>query len=215
MTYSIRPMTLEDLGQVNDIDREAFPTQWPQPNYRQELNNKLAHYIVAGDDSRTMEVTESPKWWRKSGLLSMLMPWSKRTPSDDTQVSPVIQQYIVGFSGIWVLVDEAHITNIALRTKYQGRGLGELLLIATIDLALEHKATMMTLEVRASNQVAQNLYNKYGFVQVGIRKGYYLDNREDAVIMSTESITVPSFQVELKRLREALSEKLGDQEPTT
>ncbi len=213
MTYSIRPMTLEDLGQVNDIDREAFPTQWPQPNYRQELNNKLAHYIVACDDSRTMEVTEPPKWWRKPGPLSMLMPWAKRTPANGTPPSPIIQQYIVGFSGIWVLVDEAHITNIALRTKYQGRGLGELLLIATIDLALELKATMMTLEVRASNQIAQNLYKKYGFVQTGLRKGYYLDNREDAVIMSIESITAPSFQAELKRLREALIDKLGNQEP--
>jgi ribosomal-protein-alanine N-acetyltransferase len=211
LTYSIRPMTQEDLGQVNAIDREAFPTQWPQPNYRQELNNKLAHYIVACDDSRTLEVAGPEKWWGKSDLLSRLMSWSKRTPSDNAAASPVIQQYIVGFSGIWVLVDEAHITNIALRTRYQGRGLGELLLIATIDLALELKATKMTLEVRASNQIAQNLYKKYGFMQVGLRRGYYLDDHEDAVIMSTDKISTPSFQAELKRLGETLAEKLGNQ----
>jgi len=212
LTYSIRPMTPDDLAQITDIDREAFPTQWPQPNYRQELNNKLAHYVVACDDSRTMEVAEPKKWWGKSGLLSLLMPWSKRRLPDDAPAPPVIQQYIIGFSGIWVLVDEAHITNIALRTKYQGRRLGELLLITTIDLALELKATMMTLEVRTSNQVAQKLYKKYGFAQVGLRKGYYLDNHEDAVIMSTDSITKPSFQAELNRLRETLAEKLDNQE---
>ncbi len=213
MTYSIRPMTQDDLGQVTDIDREAFPTQWPPPNYRQELNNKLAHYIVACNDSRTIEVTEPKKRMGISGLFSLLMPWSKRSLSDDAPSSPVIQQYIVGFSGIWVLVDEAHITNIALRRKYQGWGLGELLLITTIDLARELKATMMTLEVRTSNHIAQNLYKKYGFVQAGLRRGYYLDNREDAVVMSTDRITTPSFQAELKQLRETLAEKLGNQEP--
>ncbi|MCK4273446.1 MAG: hypothetical protein KAW90_01040, partial [Dehalococcoidales bacterium] len=58
MAYLIRPMTQEDLAQVNNIDREAFPTQWPPPNYRQELQNKLAHYVVTCDDARTVEASE-------------------------------------------------------------------------------------------------------------------------------------------------------------
>jgi len=208
LTYTIRPMSHEDLAQVNNIDREAFPTQWPPPNYRQELQNKLAHYIVACDDSRTVEASGAKPRKGLPGLLSRMIPLHKRSYYLDATLPEYTRQFIVGFSGIWVLVDEAHITNIALRQEYQGKGLGELLLIATIDLAGILKARMMTLEVRASNLVAQHLYGKYGFTQVGVRRGYYLDNREDAVIMSTESITAPSFQAQLKQLREALAEKL-------
>lgn len=208
MTYTLRPMTQEDLAQVNNIDREAFPTQWPPPNYRQELQNKLAHYIVACDDSRSIEASEVIPRKGLLGLLSRMIPLHKRSHYYDATLPEYTRQYIVGFSGIWVLVDEAHITNIALRQEYQGKGLGELLLIATIDLSMILKARMMTLEVRASNLIAQNLYGKYGFTQVGVRRGYYLDNREDAVIMSTENITAPSFQAQLEQLREALAKKL-------
>src|SRR4030042_6425226 len=108
-----------------------------------------------------------------------------------------------------MMADEAHLTNIAVRRQYQGKGLGELLVIATIDLAVELKASFMTLEVRASNLVAQNLYHKYGFVQMGIRRGYYLDNREDAIIMSTDSISAESFQAQIRESREALTKKLS------
>jgi ribosomal-protein-alanine N-acetyltransferase len=208
LTYSIRPLSQEDLAQVNNIDREAFPTQWPPPNYRQELQNKLAHYIVVTDDSRTVAASEVKPRRDLLGVLSRIIPFHRRSYYLDATRPEYTRQYIIGFSGIWVLVDEAHITNIALRQEYQGKGLGELLLIATIDLAMVLKATMMTLEVRASNLVAQNLYSKYGFIQVGVRRGYYLDDREDAVIMSTENIMAPSFQAQLKQLREALADKL-------
>jgi ribosomal-protein-alanine N-acetyltransferase len=208
LTYSIRPLSQEDLAQVNNIDREAFPTQWPPPNYRQELQNKLAHYIVVTDDSRTVAASEVKPRRGLLGTLSRIIPFHRRSYYLDATRPEYTRQYIIGFSGIWVLVDEAHITNIALRQEYQGKGLGELLLIATIDLAMVLKATMMTLEVRASNLVAQNLYSKYGFIQVGVRRGYYLDDREDAVIMSTENIMAPSFQAQLKQLREALADKL-------
>jgi len=211
LTYSIRPMAQGDLAQVTGIDREAFPTQWPPPNYRQELQNKLAYYIVACDDSRTMEATEVKPRKGLLGLISRIIPLYKRSLFLDATLPEYTRQYIFGFSGIWVLVNEAHITNIALRLKYQGRGLGELLLIATIDLAQELNASTMTLEVRASNYIAQNLYKKYGFTQVGLRRGYYLDSHEDATIMSTENITTPSFQARLKNLREALARKLDNQ----
>ncbi len=206
MTYSIRPMVKGDLSQVNAIDREAFPSQWPPANYRQELQNRLAHYIVACDVSRT---ADAPPLKPRPGLLrlaSRLMPWLK--PGDASR-APLPQQYIAGFSGIWMMVDEAHITNLAVRKEYQGKGIGGLLLIATIDLARELKASFLTLEVRASNLVAQKLYSQYGFTQTGQRRGYYLDNREDAIIMSTESLASPSFQANLQQLRESLSRKLS------
>jgi ribosomal-protein-alanine N-acetyltransferase len=120
----------------------------------------------------------------------------------------VEKQFIVGFSGIWVLAEEAHITNIAVRREYQRRGIGELLMLGTIDLAEELHAVVMTLEVRASNEAAQNLYCKYGFEKVGVRYSYYLDNREDAVIMTTKSITSAAFKERVQTLREALHARL-------
>jgi ribosomal-protein-alanine N-acetyltransferase len=206
LTYIIRPMIREDLPQVNEIDREAFPTQWPPTNYRQEMENRLARYLVVVDDTRTM--TPPPPRPRPDWLRYITRLWPRRkaagVPGD-----PPPRQYIAGFSGIWMMVDEAHITNIAVRREYRGKGVGGLLLIATIDLARELKAALLTLEVRASNLVAQKLYTRYGFAATGQRRGYYLDNREDAIIMSTGSIITPAFQEQLGQLRESLSGKLA------
>jgi ribosomal-protein-alanine N-acetyltransferase len=199
-------MVKEDIAQVNEIDHEAFPTQWPPANYRQELQNKIAYYLVACDDTRIMETPPSPPPKKRENLLTRLIPWQSRKPEPENP--PPKPCYIVGFSGIWMLADEAHLTNLAVRRSYQGKGIGGLLMIATIDLANELKASYMTLEVRTSNTVAQNLYSKYGFVKMGVRRGYYLDNREDAVIMSTDIIDSPAFQENTQRLREALKKKL-------
>jgi ribosomal-protein-alanine N-acetyltransferase len=198
-------MVKEDIDQVNEIDLEAFPTQWPPANYRQELQNKLAHYLVTCDDTRLEKNPASPK--EKQDFFTRLLSWRKSRPSLESQ--PPAYFYIVGFAGIWMMADEAHVTNLAVRQEYRGKGIGQLLLLATIDLADDLKARFMTLEVRASNLVAQSLYSKYGFVQMGVRRGYYLDNHEDAIIMSTDILTSLSFQEHVRQLREALKKKLA------
>jgi [ribosomal protein S18]-alanine N-acetyltransferase len=90
---------------------------------------------------------------------------------------------VVGYGGFWSILDEAHITNIAVSPAYRGKKLGEYLVRKMMELARELGAEMMTLEVRASNLVAQGLYKKLGFEEKGIRKGYYSDDGEDALIM--------------------------------
>ncbi len=205
MTYIIRPMVKEDIDQVNEIDHEAFPTQWPPANYRQELQNKIAHYLVVYDDMRIFEYY-TPFSKKQPDRFLWIFPKIKPHRSAETQL--LTHFYIMGFAGIWMMADEAHVTNLAVRMEYRGKGIGELLLLATIDLADELKASFMTLEVRASNLVAQSLYSKYGFVQAGVRRGYYLDNREDAVIMSTDMLTSPPFKEHIRQLREALKKKL-------
>ncbi len=207
MTYSVRPMSKEDVARVNEIDREAFPSQWPPPNYRHELQNQIAHYIVACDDTRIDEEPEV-KPQDTSGLASRIGRFFRCNHSPDPEPPPD-KRYIVGFAGIWMMADEAHITNIAVRQPYQRRGIGELLIISTIDLASGLKASNMTLEVRASNLAAQSLYHKYRFNEVGVRRGYYLDNREDGIIMTTDSIASAAFQAHLRQLREALARKMG------
>jgi len=119
------------------------------------------------------------------------------------------RQYIVGLTGFWIIAGEAHIINIAVRQPYRRQGIGELLLISLIDLAIEKDAQLITLEVRASNNAAQSLYYKYGFNIKGIRRGYYSDNREDAVIMTVEEIYSASFQERLNILKQAHSKKWG------
>ncbi len=207
MSYIIRAMEKGDLPQVNTIDREAFPTQWPPPNYRQELQNRLANYLVAIDDSREVKEAGGSPGKTHSRLIAWLAPWLKHSAARDP--SGFSRQFIIGFSGMWLMSDEAHITNIAVAQEYRRKGVGELLLIATIDLSREIKARTMTLEVRASNTAAQNLYHKYGFKDMGVRHGYYLDNREDAIIMSTENINSQEFQEHVRQLRESLARRFG------
>jgi len=90
---------------------------------------------------------------------------------------------IIGYAGMWIIVDEAHVTNVAILPAYRGRKLGEKLMSALIEHAKARGALCMTLEVRTSNIVAQNLYTKFGFAPKGIRRNYYSDTQEDALIM--------------------------------
>ena len=210
MACFVRPMCREDVAQVTEIDREAFPTQWPPPNYRHELENRLSHYVVACREEESVEEPETEASPEKgfSGLASKVRQLFNQSFLTN-ELPQSGRQYILGFTGFWIMADEAHITNIATRAAYQRQGIGELLLISLIDLAIELKARIITLEVRVSNIAAQSLYSKYGFTQVGLRPGYYTDNKEDAVLMSTEEITSASFQAQLNRLKQAHSKKWG------
>ena len=92
---------------------------------------------------------------------------------------------VVGYGGIWMMVDEAHITTFAIEPAWRRQRLGETLLVALLDLAIARRAREATLEVRLSNAPARRLYEKYGFRPVGVRPRYYSDNGEDALIMTT------------------------------
>ncbi len=97
-----------------------------------------------------------------------------------------VDNLVVGYGGMWIIIDEAHITNIAISPEYRNKRLGSILLKAMIDFAEKNGVFKMTLEVRKSNLAAQRLYEKYGFVAAGIRPKYYQDTNEDAVIMWRE-----------------------------
>jgi ribosomal-protein-alanine N-acetyltransferase len=106
------------------------------------------------------------------------------------------------------MVDESHVTTIATHPDYRGRGVGELLLSSLIDVSYEIGARVVTLEVRVSNSIAQNLYRKYGFREAGIRKRYYSDNHEDALIMWTPEIRTPEYREQFLRLKAVLATRL-------
>lgn len=90
---------------------------------------------------------------------------------------------VVGFCGMWLVIDSAQITNVAVIEKVRGQKIGEGLMKEAMRVAKLHKIDIMSLEVRVSNEIAQNLYRKLGFIDGGIRKGYYQDNQEDALVM--------------------------------
>jgi len=204
-------MHQEDIDQVAGIDREAFPAMWPPVNYQHELQNPLAHYIVACHEKRVVAEPEAEVTPQKglSRLKSKVRRWFSYGRFFSNEIPPSDKQDIIGFAGFWVMADEAHIINLAVRKTHRHRGIGGLLLIATIDLAAQLNARIITLEVRASNTAAVNLYGKYGFIQVGLRRAYYVENKEDAILMSTENITSASFQAHLQQLKQSHSRKWG------
>jgi len=204
-------MRREDITQVTEIDREAFPTLLPPANYERELENQLAHYIVACDEEEKVEEPEAgaPLEKEPSGLASKVRRLLNCNRFFGYELPKSGKQYIAGFAGFWIMAGEAHITSIAVREIRRRQGIGELLLISVVNLAAELNARIVTLEVRTSNTNAQRLYCKYGFTQAGLRHHYYIDNKEDAVIMTTESITSAPFQAHLQRLKKAHSRKWG------
>jgi ribosomal-protein-alanine N-acetyltransferase len=111
---------------------------------------------------------------------------------------------VVAYGGIWLMVDEAHVTTFAVDPAWRRQGVGETLLVALLDLAVARRAREATLEVRLSNLPARRLYEKYGFRPVGLRPRYYSDNGEDALIMTTEPLTGVLMRRRLATLRAAL-----------
>jgi ribosomal-protein-alanine N-acetyltransferase len=120
---------------------------------------------------------------------------------------------VAGFAGLWVMVDEAHVTTFAVDPRWRRRGVGERLLLGLLDIAVARRAREATLEVRLSNMPARRLYEKYGFRPVGIRPRYYSDNGEDALIMTTDPLDAPSMRDRIAGLRAALERRTFDPEP--
>jgi len=118
-----------------------------------------------------------------------------------------VDDKIVGYSGMWVIIDEAHITTIGVDPTYRGKKIGEQIFIAMLEEAQRRGASRATLEVRYSNEVAQSLYRKYGFTPVAIRRGYYSDNNEDAIVMWVDDMFSPEYQEMLKRQKQRLVEE--------
>lgn len=139
----IRKMTVDDLNQVYEIEKQSFPNPWTKQSFLQELTqNKFATYFI--------------------------IEYEKK---------------IAGYCGLWVVMEDAQITNIAVLPNFRGEKLGEKLLSYVKDYAKQAGAHHISLEVRVSNYIAQNLYKKLGFEVIGVRKNYYTDNQEDAFIM--------------------------------
>ena len=210
MDVSLRRLQTGDIDQVIAIEREAFSPLWITTPFKRELNNKYACYLVACEPEEPKEEASSDGESEENrSLWSRVVTGAQRiVPSKPGgNISPTP---IAGYVSVWYQGEEAHITEIAVREGRRGNGIGELLLIGSLREAVKYGSKVMTLEARVSNFVAQRLYEKYGFKNVGTRKAYYSDNREDAVIMTTNPINSEEYQDMFRELQESFLTRWGE-----
>lgn len=142
----IRPMFMEDLEAIMEIEIASFSTPWSLQAFKAELkDNEYARYYCLETGGK-----------------------------------------VIGYMGLWFILDEGHITNVAIAPNYRGKNWGEFLMRSVMAKMAGEGMERMTLEVRKSNSPAQSLYTRLGFATAGVRKGYYADTGEDALIMWAE-----------------------------
>jgi len=129
------------------------------------------------------------------------IPWSRDSFLNEMTINRcsrylvvMVNECIIGYAGMWIVLDEAHITNIAISKPSRTKGYGRMLTCALLQYAANLYATHATLEVRKSNFTAINLYTSLGFINVGVRKRYYEDNGEDALLMALTCLPKPDNQ---------------------
>jgi ribosomal-protein-alanine N-acetyltransferase len=187
LPYVVEPMTLADLDGVLAIEQIAFTAPWSRRAY---------HYEITQNEHSTMVVVRVAP--RARGLFAKWLHWQT-----GAKPSPLL-----GYAGFWLLVDDLHISTIAVHPEWRERGLGELLLISLLDRGARQGADRASLEVRVSNLAAQGLYRKYGFEIVSRQKRYYADNNEDAYIMVTPPFGTSEFKSNLLQCRAGLQARM-------
>lgn len=148
---------------------------------RMPANNMVIRKATAEDVDRMTELDK----------ICFTVPWSKAEFEKEMTSNPLAlymvaesEQEIIGYAGVWLIVDEGHITNVAVHPMFRERGIASRLIESLLSRSKEKAGTKnFTLEVRVSNVAAIELYKGFGFKEIGLRKGYYSDNKEDAAIM--------------------------------
>ncbi len=222
--YLVCPMELADIRQVMEVERQSFPAMWPQTAFKRELQqNRLARYLVVVErrhpGQQQPEPAPEPAGTRREsslpdqgGLHRFLGELRHILSGDEEGELPPPEErteLIIGFVGVWLLPDEAHIVTVAVRESHRRRGIGELLLIAAIELAQESGQGLVTLECRVSNAPALALYEKYGFRQVGLRRRYYSDDQEDAYVLTVSPVTSQRYRSNFQTLKEGHRRRYG------
>ncbi len=173
-------MAASDLGDVMVIERLSFSSPWSERAYRFEIEQNENSVMLVVRPAFPLSL-----WDRIRGRAGVRSP-------------------VLGYGGLWLLVDEAHISTIAVHPQWRGKGLGELVMLSLLDQGNRRGMQRATLEVRVSNETAQGLYRKLGFEGAGRQKRYYSDNNEDAFIMVTPPFDTPGFKENLRRCRTEL-----------
>ncbi len=194
--YVIRPMEQNDVPTVVAIDQMSFATPWQASSYQYELRHPTQSAYYALLKPHTDEPSHPrPRWLQQ---LRNLLGITK-------------ESRVIGYVGFRLRPNDAHISTIAVHPDWRGRGLGELLLLTAIEKVLELENDVVTLEVRASNLVAQRLYRKYSFRFMGVHQNYYRDG-EDAWLMEV-NVGQAAYRSRLHEMRRAMHARLHPQMP--
>jgi len=214
--FAIRQAIVDDGLILESIEREAFPGMLPVTRISRDLLRENGLYLAAVRD-----------WTNEERELGPRLAVATKTELEDESFSARLKRnfdkfvldrvtrprlpsdYIAGFIGLWFVLDEAHVVIIGLRETERRQGIGEQLLISAIEQASDRGSRVVTLEVRKSNTPAIELYKKYGFQEVGLRRRYYSDNGEDALIMTTSPIVNEDFRSQFEQLVKSHAGRYG------
>ena len=196
----INPLSVEQLSAAVELDRLCFGGLWTRDGYQRELESPNSHLLVLE--------TVAGDWVSPSGNhLSDRLTQNSVNSSLTTDITP--PKIILGLGCFWSILEEAHITILAVHPNYQRQGLGQLLLYTLLRDAGMRNLEWATLEVKPSNQAALSLYHKFGFTQAGRRRKYYQDTGEDALILWRGGISKPEFEETLSACFQQLQNHLA------
>ena len=171
---------LDDVLKIEEVSYGEH--HWSKDSFRSEIKNCVSNYVCACVSRCDSEVGDEP--------------------------AMINTTKVIGYCGVWNILEEAHITTLAVHPDYRGKKIAQALLVHVFESFYREKVKFVTLEVRVSNTPAIKLYEKFGFKSLGVRKKYYQNNNEDALIMWTNNI----FSQEFKLLYNDIKAKITDEQ---
>lgn len=201
MTFlELKPLIAEQLNAVVELDQLCFGGLWTRSGYERELDSPSSQLLVL----------EARRASRDSGFLSRSSEvLTQKSVGEEFQTAPTSQNTLVGLGCFWSILEEAHITILAVHPDYQRQGLGKFLLYALLRDAKRRQLEWATLEVKPSNQAALSLYQKFGFKEVGRRPKYYKDTGEDALILWRGGLQTLEFEETLANAYQQVEQNLA------
>jgi ribosomal-protein-alanine N-acetyltransferase len=196
----LKPLTAEQLNAVVELDQLCFGGLWTRSGYERELDSPSSQLLVL----------EARRGEKDSGFLNRSSEvLTQNSVCENFQTAPTSQNTLVGLGCFWSILEEAHITILAVHPDYQRQGLGKFLLYALLRDAKRRQLEWATLEVKPSNQAALSLYQKFGFKEAGRRRKYYKDTGEDALILWRGGLQTLEFEETLAKCYQHLEQNLA------
>ncbi|MFB8790947.1 MAG: ribosomal protein S18-alanine N-acetyltransferase [Potamolinea sp.] len=193
MTFlEIKPLTAEKLNAVVELDHLCFGGLWTRPGYEREIESPSSNLLV-------LEAHPASREAQDQSQSSAVLTQNSVTVTADGETASTPPNFLVGLGCFWSIVEEAHITILAVHPDYQRQGLGQLLLYALLRDAKRRQLEWATLEVKPSNQAALSLYQKFGFQEAGRRRRYYQDTGEDALILWLRGLQKGEFEANMAK----------------
>ena len=204
-SLELKPLAANLLPAVLELDRLCFNGFWTSEGYQRELSSPNSDLLVLSIPEAENNLTNTSLQKINSKTGETPIPQELLGKYNNSSNNP----QLLGIGCLWAILDEAHITMLGVHPAYRGQGLGQALLLALLKSARERGMELATLEVRASNQAALSLYQKFGFQLAGRRKRYYQDNNEDALILWRSAIAYPQFEQTLASWHQQIENRLA------